>query len=346
MCNLHLDFSLPIHPGPLVALCTLDWSDGLLTSVSCCVPLYLLRSTLVLGVGVWLVSDASKKHGKGAYAWVIASEWDILCSNTGLVYAAVKSMTSYRAEAFGVLSLVTFLRRLFLAGECSFKTSLKIYCNNSSVVNSAGRASDTKADADVFLQLCQVLEEMKAFLSIKFVHVKGHETLTPFSSRETVLNHWCDKHAKAVVAKTPIGMCQQHFHFPVAKVAISCKGTVGRCLSSWLRSAVARTELLQYLQEKYEWDDSITALIAWDAYKAAHRRLPACQRIIMVKFRSWWLVTRARLSLPKSSPTNICPTVSSFVPHSGQMFVGLLLSKDSRTLVANHRDRNLTMVVL
>ena len=56
-------------------------------------------------------------------------------------------------------------------------------------------------------------------------------------------------------------MCQQHFYFPVVKVAISCEGTVGHCLSSWLRDAVARTELLQYLQEKYKWDKSTVELL-------------------------------------------------------------------------------------
>ncbi len=79
-----------------------DWSDGLLTSVQLQIPAYLLRSKLVLGVGIWLVSDASKKHGKGAYAWTIALETDILCSNKGLVFAAVNSMTAYHAKAFGV----------------------------------------------------------------------------------------------------------------------------------------------------------------------------------------------------------------------------------------------------
>ena len=87
-----------------------NWSDGLLTTVHCKIPLYLLRSKLVLGIGIWLVSDASKKHGKKAYAWTIATESEILCYNSGLIYVAVNSMTSYRAEKFGVLSLVVFLR--------------------------------------------------------------------------------------------------------------------------------------------------------------------------------------------------------------------------------------------
>ena len=213
---------------------TSNWYNGLLTSVVYNVPAFLVQSKLVLGVDIWLMSDASKKHGRGAFAWVIATATDILCYNSGLVFAEVKSMTSYRAEAFGVLSLVVFLCQLFTADDCAFKTHLRIHCDNISVVNTAGSDSETKADMDVFLQLRQELQDIKEFLTVEFVHVKGHQTLDQFSSREAVLNHWCDKKAKSVVASTPLGMCQYHFHFPVARVAISCAGTIGCSIPLWL----------------------------------------------------------------------------------------------------------------
>ena len=284
-----------------------NWSDGLLTSVQLHIPAYLLRSKLVLGVDIWLVSDASKKHGKGAYAWIIASKTDTLCTNTGLVFAAVNSMTSYRAEAFGVLSLVVFLRRLFATEDCSFHTTLKIFCDNISVVNSAGSTSETKADTDVFLQLRHELECMSKFLSIQFTHVKGHDRLTPFSSRETVLNHWCDREAKAMVAATEVGICQRHFHFPSAKIALVKDGTVGRSIPAFLRSAVARADLIRYWQEKYAWDKATARLIDWSCYEAAHWRLPYNQKTILVKYRSRWLATRARLHLLNASPNTECP---------------------------------------
>ena len=55
-----------------------EWSEGLLISLRCPIPTYLLRWKLFLRVAMWLVSDASKKHGKGAYAWVISLESEIL----------------------------------------------------------------------------------------------------------------------------------------------------------------------------------------------------------------------------------------------------------------------------
>ena len=102
----------------------------------------------------------------------------------------------YQAEAFGVLSLVAFVCHLFDEDEHSFKAHLKIHCDNIAVVNSAGLASETKASGDVFLQLRHELEAIEEFLMIEFVHVKGHQTLTPFSSQEAVLNYWCDGRVK------------------------------------------------------------------------------------------------------------------------------------------------------
>ncbi len=148
---------------------------------------------------------------------------------------------------------------------------------------------------------------MKAVLTVEFVHVKGHDTLTLFSSRETVLNHWCDGRAKAVVARIPIGTFQRNLYFPAARVAISCDGTIGRSLTAWLCGAIARSDLLHYLQDKYKWDQNTVACIDWDAYAGAHQRLLSCQKSTMVKYRSRWLTTRARLHLLQSSPTTLCP---------------------------------------
>ncbi len=112
---------------------------------------------------MWLVSNASKQHGKGAYGWTITSASELLGKNTGLVYSEENSVTSYLVEAFGVLSLVVFLRRILLVQDCSFKTDIKIYCDNISMVNTAVCVSKTKADEDMFLQLQHELDTMKDF---------------------------------------------------------------------------------------------------------------------------------------------------------------------------------------
>ena len=48
-------------------------------------------------------------------------------------------------------------------------------------------------------------------------------------------------------------------------------------------------------------------LIDWPIYKRAHRGLSSEQKTTMIKFRTHWIATRARLVLLKESPTALCP---------------------------------------
>ena len=105
-------------------------------------------------------------------------------------------MTSYHAEAFRVLSLVVFLQQLFLDTDSSCHSSLTIHCDNLGVVNKAGSPDLADADADVFLKMKSELGAISKFLKINFAHVKGHQELDFDSTREEVLNHWCDEKSK------------------------------------------------------------------------------------------------------------------------------------------------------
>ncbi len=91
----------------------MTWDEFLLSEVKWHFVPEDVHDIIELGIGVWMVSDASKMESNATYAWAIADYDDVLCSNTGIVCGCKESITSYRAEAFGVLSLVTFLWSLF-----------------------------------------------------------------------------------------------------------------------------------------------------------------------------------------------------------------------------------------
>ena len=56
---------------------------------------------------LWVVSDASQKDNKGAFAWIISTHDTELYTNTGIVYGQEESQTSFRTEAFVHLHLLT-----------------------------------------------------------------------------------------------------------------------------------------------------------------------------------------------------------------------------------------------
>ena len=267
-----------------------------------------VKEFITLGIGVWLVSDASKQGAKGTYAWVVADYDDIYCSNTGIVCGCVESVTSYRAEVFGVLSLTTFLWSLFKDDQPNDeKIQIEIHCDNESVVKMSGHPADADADEDVFLQLKQVLSEIAHCVSVTFTHVKGHQKLNESLPREVVLNHWCDGAAKKRAREMPSSGSQTHVHFPAAGVSMSSVGSIGRAVTPWFREALTRPNLQKYFQTKNQWDNSTMALIDWHSFESAHRTLAPNQRTTMVKFRTHWIATRARLFQLNDSPTKTCP---------------------------------------
>ena len=136
------------------------------------------------------MSDASKQGAKGTYVWAIADYDDIFCSNTGIVCGCVESITSYWAEAFGVLSLVTFLWHMFKHFDPREEPmTVTIHCDNEAVIKTTASPLEADADVDVFLQLHQLLQDLKHCLLVEFQHVKGHQKIDQNSSREARLNH-------------------------------------------------------------------------------------------------------------------------------------------------------------
>ncbi len=96
-----------------------------------------------------MVSDASKQEAKGTFVWAMADYNDIYCSNTGIVSGCVDSITSYRAKAFEVLSLVTFLwRTLHKYLEREEKMNVTIHCDNELVIKTTASMADVDVDCN------------------------------------------------------------------------------------------------------------------------------------------------------------------------------------------------------
>ncbi len=74
---------------------TVSWDQFLLSEVKWNIIPEDTQDFIELGIGVWMVSDASKQESKGTFAWAIADYKDIYVSNTGMVCGCVESITSY-----------------------------------------------------------------------------------------------------------------------------------------------------------------------------------------------------------------------------------------------------------
>ena len=125
------------------------------------------------------------QFSQGTFGWVLATSTPqrILLSCSGPAYGSC--MDSYRAEAYGLLSITTFLHLL----EIYFKHPLQpttIWCDNLSVVKTANKLisrnrpefpNETLRPSWDILQA--IRRNFKLHPEFTLLHVKGHQDISP-----------------------------------------------------------------------------------------------------------------------------------------------------------------------
>ena len=133
-----------------------------------------IKSRVIVGV-----SDGSVTETKAGHAWCFSDvlNENVLMEGAAIVHGDIRELNSYRAEAMGVLALVTIIAKL----ESIFKTgygNISIYCDSRAVVQKIKKdvESSTKYsmenDIDAILAIRSQIKKMRT--NIQMYHVKGH----------------------------------------------------------------------------------------------------------------------------------------------------------------------------
>jgi hypothetical protein len=91
---------------------------------------------------IYVVSDGSVIDHRGAYAWVIASSNKVLLSGQGSIFDT--SMSSYRAEVFGILAWSLYVWHYSQILQLNIPSTWYPFCDNITAVNSMNDVSDTQ----------------------------------------------------------------------------------------------------------------------------------------------------------------------------------------------------------
>jgi hypothetical protein len=170
-----------------------EWEKDLLDKVikgSSCEKNVKLRKALANEKEtIIMVSDRGCKDKAGSYGWVIALEstGEILPEHKGRARGG--DMSSYRAEAYGILSVVSFLFALLEVKPTKLPAKCKIQacCNNKSLVDklqwetthsTANEALKPKFDMLVAIDKTNERLEQLAEMRYPCEHVKGHQDKT------------------------------------------------------------------------------------------------------------------------------------------------------------------------
>ena len=152
-----------------------DWEDELLCRVELLVPQEELFQRLVEN-GAMVGSDGSVQGPKASFAWVLSdNDGNRLANCNGPVFGS--KPTSYRAEAYGILSVCRFFYHLKTKWQVSCKFAL--YCDNKTSVNRSAERNDVlkatpnstlESEWDVLAEIWVTLQELTMENSIKMIN--------------------------------------------------------------------------------------------------------------------------------------------------------------------------------
>ena len=108
---------------------------------------------------------------------------------------------------------------------------------------------------------------------------------------------------------------------PSPRVTVSLAGEPITCNTTQiLRHAYGTQNYCHHLQEKYEWNDSVTDSIDWQIIGTAIQSFKGNQKRTIQKYINGWLPTQAHKSSGNSGDDQLCPCCRK-TPETNQHFI-------------------------
>jgi ribonuclease HI len=239
------------------------------------------------------VSDGSvRHHTHGAFGWVLSSSTGERLAY-GMGPASGRKPTSYRAEAYGLLSLMQFLSRVKEYSAMHEYWSGTIGTDSQSVLETLHgghldlQVVDTPVDLSrgrvVLEPLCpdwdvliEIQDAMTHLLHVQLAHVKGHQDRDQSYERLNLMvgqlnvdadhkaSAFQDTHGSARPLVPISSLTKAHL--------ILLDGTVTGNYDKHLRHEATAKPLLEYIRRKNLWTQSVMDSIHWSAHGLALKR--------------------------------------------------------------------------
>ena len=266
-----------------------------------------------------IASDGSYQSGKASFGWIISdADGNRLISCSGPCFGA--SLNSYRAEGYGILSVVRFLYHLRHQFQIDMKPCT-IYCDNQAMVARASAIPihlneqypnrTLEPEWDIINQIWRTNSTIPEGQAVSIRHIKGHQDQKkPYHELPipAQLNCQADKLAADFITNHP--------NMPYHKAPLIANagtqlhlstGTISAKLHQELRLARTTKPLEDHLQDKFNWDADTFASIDWESSRRAYRRLQK-HRLTLIKHANNITPTGVRVNRydPKYPPE--CPS--------------------------------------
>ena len=228
------------------------------------------------------VSDGSAFDDSMSFGWVMSlPDGTRLVTCSGPAYGAKQS--SFRAEGYGLLSLVRFLHHVFLYCATHPTWAIKLICDNEGLITRLNVAiqyttsfpNDTlQPDWDLTNAIVTTLQSTQ--LQPRFEHIKGHQDkhidfdLLPLAAQlnceadhEAVNHQTLYQSVRPIVPRIFANQAQLHIH----------GAPINSSYCTAIRNASSEPALRRHIQTTNNWTDATMNSIAWEPHRQALNRM-------------------------------------------------------------------------
>ena len=256
-----------------------SWERDLLSGLELLVPQVDFINKLV-AASVKLAADGSVQGPRASFGWVLSDkEGHRLARCNGPAYGA--NPTSYRAEAYGILSVLRFFYHLKMKWQVTNKFNL--VCDNKTMVNRTNQNkkvematpnSTLESEWDLLAEIWTTLQSLD---DCEIQWIKGHQDKEkPYQdlSLSAQLNVDADALANEYITANPdhpyhvvplLPTCGCQFHLPI--------GTITHKLKKEIRLARTQPAMKDHLMDRFGWDYPTLQDVDWESFRIAMRRL-------------------------------------------------------------------------
>jgi hypothetical protein len=227
-----------------------------------------------------LVSDGAADHLQGAAGWVVAIGAHRIAK--GQCPVPGYDPRSYRAEGYGMIAGLLFLRHLCrFCGHLNLVPLQQMFCDNLGLVTKVNKLFQFRlAPAQAALHseydvLATIRELLSDFVNLPSIaHVKGHQdNKVAYANLPLPAQLNCDADVLATHELFQFPTTCEHVPLlPAAQAQLSIGGrTVTRKLAATIRRQHSLRLLKTYMSQRFQWTNNTIESVNWEAFSCAFR---------------------------------------------------------------------------
>ena len=244
-----------------------------------------------LSHGIRAVSDGSVwTDNQGAFGWIVSSDLGDRLSR-GMGPARGAKVDSYRAEAYGMLAILCYLRRL-----AEFTTNVEpwtgiLATDSQSLLETITVPPPKGAAGDLYGQLKElrhldvkcpewdllssILTELQRWPGVRLQHVRGHQDRTTSYERLSLLaqlNVDADTMANTYQCDYGASRTEVYLTDTAGVHLVTPHGSMTKNYEAVMRYQATKPGLAKYIQDRYAWSDRVMKNVNWVAHGTILRK--------------------------------------------------------------------------